>query len=376
MHYMVPPIPRLPDALPLIEEGQYFVVHAPRQTGKTTTLRALANKLNEDGEYAAVHFSCEVAEPAGDDYVAAQKDILGELRWEVGIAGLRGEDYPPLPWPEDSEGRLLGAALSAWAVRCPKPLVLFFDEIDALRGESLRSVLRQLRAGFASRPRFFPHSVVLCGLRDVRDYKAASGGDPNRLGTSSPFNIKVTSMRLGDFTADEVAALYDQHTVATGQQFTGDAVQRAFECTQGQPWLTNALGYEIIRRMRIEPPVPITADHIDTAKERLIRDRATHLDSLASKLQEARVRQVLQPLLTGEPAPPDIEYTDSVSYVRDLGLIARTKPVRMANPIYNEVVARVLKRSESWPVEVPTGRAAQVTPRPQRQAWASRPAPE
>jgi hypothetical protein len=41
LHYMVPAEPRLPDARGLIDEGQYFVVHAPRQTGKTTTLRAL-----------------------------------------------------------------------------------------------------------------------------------------------------------------------------------------------------------------------------------------------------------------------------------------------------------------------------------------------
>ncbi|PKN32106.1 MAG: AAA family ATPase, partial [Deltaproteobacteria bacterium HGW-Deltaproteobacteria-20] len=40
-HYMVPPIPRLPDAPRLIEQGSFFVVHAPRQTGKSTTLRAI-----------------------------------------------------------------------------------------------------------------------------------------------------------------------------------------------------------------------------------------------------------------------------------------------------------------------------------------------
>jgi hypothetical protein len=39
---MVPPGPRLPEARPLVEEGMYFVVHAPRQTGKTTALLALS----------------------------------------------------------------------------------------------------------------------------------------------------------------------------------------------------------------------------------------------------------------------------------------------------------------------------------------------
>jgi hypothetical protein len=80
--------------------------------------------------------------------------------------------------PEAPEENLLYAALEAWAQACPRPLVPFFDEIDALRGQSLISVLRQLRAGFSERPVAFPASVALCGLRDVRNYRAASGGDP------------------------------------------------------------------------------------------------------------------------------------------------------------------------------------------------------
>jgi len=67
-------------------------------------------------------------------------------------------------------GKRIGAALIAWARACPRPLVLFFDEIDALRGPSLITVLLQLRNGCPGRPREFPASVVLCGLRDVRDW--------------------------------------------------------------------------------------------------------------------------------------------------------------------------------------------------------------
>ncbi|WP_322751507.1 MULTISPECIES: ATP-binding protein, partial [unclassified Frankia] len=177
----------------------YFVVHAPRQTGKTTTLRALADALTATGVYAALHFSCEVGEAAGDDYGAAQRGVLRAMRSRAEIA-LPAELRPP-PWPAAPDENMLAEALAGWARVCPRPLVLFFDEIDALRGASLISVLRQLRAGFNERPDGFPASVALCGLRDVRDYKAASGGDPSRLGTASPFNIKLESLRLGDFTA-------------------------------------------------------------------------------------------------------------------------------------------------------------------------------
>jgi hypothetical protein len=348
-HYMIPAERRLPEAPGLVEQGAYFVVHAPRQTGKTTALRALAEQLTASGRYAALHFSCETGEVAGDDFGEAQRAILSQLRQYAGFL-LPAELHPP-PFPEAPDSTLLGTALTAWAHACPRPLVLFFDEIDALRGQSLLSVLRQLRSGFSHRPTLFPASVVLCGLRDVRDYKAASGGDPERLGTSSPFNIKLESLRLGDFTQQEVRELYSQHTADTGQPFTEQVLARAFELTQGQPWLVNALAREVIEKMAVPVSEPITAEHVETAKERLILARATHLDSLVARLHEPRVRRILEPLLAGTLDSEGDTYLEDLQYVRDLGLCARNNPLRMANPIYREVVARVLAEGSESKIE-------------------------
>jgi hypothetical protein len=340
---MVPPEPRLPGARELVENWQYFIVHAPRQTGKTTALSALAQELTAEGRHVALMVSCERAEAAGDDYAAAELQLLDALRNEATkVRRLPAEWLPPDPWPDANPGSRLFNGLQDWALKCPLPLALFFDEIDALRGQSLISVLRQLRDGHRVHPHAFPASIMLCGLRDVRDYKAASGGDPSRLGTASPFNIAVKSLRIKDFSLDDVALLYREHTQETGQEFTAEAVNRAFAYTQGQPWLVNALANEVIAEMRIAPPVPITGEHIDTAKERLILVRAAHLDSLASKLNEPRVRKVIEPLITGTFPDVDAVYNDDVAYVQDLGLIAQGDPVRIANPIYREVIVRVL----------------------------------
>lgn len=155
--------------------------------------------------------------------------------------------------------------------------------------------------------------MALCGMRDIKDYRIASGVDPGSLRTASPFNVAVESLRIGDFTAGEVAALYQQHTAETGQQFTPEAVERAFGYSQGQPWLVNALAREVTQKMRIEPPEPVTADHIDTAKERLVLAQATHLDSLAARLREPRVRRVIEPLIAGTlPPAEEQEYDDDV----------------------------------------------------------------
>lgn len=328
---MIPAERRLPEAPGLVDQMGYFVVHAPRQTGKTTALMALAQDLTASGRYAAVLSSCEEGQAAGDNYGSAQRAILGELTRRA--EGSLPAELRPLPVDLARDEGLIAAFLTAWALACPRPIALILDEIDALRGASLISVLRQLRAGFPSRPAEYPASVILCGLRDVRDYKAASGGDPERLGTASPFNIKLKSLRLGDFLPEEVRELYAQHTADTGQVFTDEALAHAIEVTAGQPWLVNALAAEIVDEMAVPPDEAITAAHVEQAKERLILARATHLDSLVSKLHEPRVRKVIEPILAGTMDGQDDTYDDDLSYCRDLGLLAQGNPIRIANPI-------------------------------------------
>jgi hypothetical protein len=338
-HYMISASARLPEVPALVDQEGYFVVHAPRQTGKTTTLDALARELTAGGGYAALLTSCESGKAWGDDIGEASRAILDQIRDDAEDA-LPEELWPP-DWPAASAGGLLRTALRAWAKSCPRPVVLFLDEIDALQGRTLSSALSQLRSGARGRPANFPASVALCGLRDLRDYEAASGGDPTRLGGASPFNIAVKSLRLGDFTIEEVRELYGQHTADTGQVFTPGAVDRSFALTAGQPWLVNALANEIVREMAVPASEPVTAGHVEEAKERLIRARAFHLDSLVDKLNEPRVRAIIEPVLAGTE-PTEDPSDDELQYARDLGLLASSPPVRIANPIYHEVVARVL----------------------------------
>ncbi len=340
MHYMLPPTERLPEAFEFIGRGDYFVLHAPRQSGKTTTLMATARCLTEQGRFAALHFSCETAEVTGDDHLAAQLAILSEMARSA-RRNLPEPLQPQGSWPVDDPVLPLGASIEAWAQTCPLPLVLFFDEIDALRGQSLLAVLRQLRSGFPDRPKHAPWSVVLCGLRDVRDYKMASAGDPSRLGTSSPFNIKVASLSMPAFSEQDVSSLYAQHTKETGQAFTPQAVHHAYELSQGQPWLVNALAREVVDVMRVPRDQHVTVEHVDEAKNRLIVARATHLDSLLARLQEDRVRRVLEPTIAGTMLGGP-EFDDDMAYVRDLGLIQIGPAVEIANPIYREVIVRVL----------------------------------
>ncbi|MBF2063567.1 MAG: ATP-binding protein [Calothrix sp. C42_A2020_038] len=339
IHYMLSPTKRLPDLEELIQQRSYFVVHAPRQTGKTTAMLALAQQLTASGCYAAVMVSAEVGSAFNHDPSAAELAILGA--WRNLISVRLPKDLQPPTWVYEEPGQRIQASLKAWAQVSPRPLVIFIDEIDSLQDETLISMLRQLRDGYQIRPDNFPSSVGLIGLRDVRDYKVASGGS-HRLNTASPFNIKVSSITLRNFNDEEVAELYQQHTDETGQIFTKEAIATAFDLTQGQPWLVNALAKEVVEKIVKDRDIAITKEHILQAKEILIARQDTHLDSLAEKLRDKRVKNIIEPILAGQ-ALPDTP-NDDRQYLIDLGLLRRDPAggLVIANPIYREVIPRVL----------------------------------
>ena len=337
IHYMLSATERLPEIKQLIAQENYFVIHAPRQVGKTTAMLALAQELTASGAYTSVMVSAEVGATFPDEPEKAEEIILAAWR-DAADFWLPDELHPPI-YDRHQPPQRIGNFLKVWSEASPRPLVIFIDEIDSLQNQTLMTVLRQLRDGFPRRPQGFPQSVALVGMRDVRDYKYASGGS-DRLNTSSPFNIKVRSFTLSNFTLEDVRNLYQQHTDATGQIFTPEAVDLAFHLTQGQPWLVNAIAKEIVEYIATDPATSVTVDLVNQAKEILIRRQDTHLDSLAERLREDRVRAVIQPILAGQELP-DVPQ-DDIRYVLDLGLCTNQNGLTIANPIYQEVIPRVL----------------------------------
>ncbi len=347
MHYHIPPLARLnvEDLLLLIRQEKYFVLHAPRQTGKTSALFALRDRLNASGEFRCVYVNVEVGQPAREDVAAAMRAILSALARAArhALDDLFVTDVWRGILDDAGPNDALGETLARWAESDPRPLVLMIDEIDALIGDTLLAVLRQLRAGYPERPRRFPQSVVLCGVRDVRDYRIRSSAENAIVAGGSAFNIRAESLRLGDFSHDEVESLLGQHTEETGQAFAEEARRDIWELTQGQPWLVNALAYEACFKNKAgrDRSQAITADAIQDAREQLILRRETHLDQLTDKLQEERVRRVIEPLLRGSDAVGSFA-DDDLQYVRDLGLVRANDPVAIANSIYREVIPRAL----------------------------------
>lgn len=347
IHYNVDPLTRIDteEILSLIQQQKYFVLHAPRQTGKTSCLLALRDYINAHTDYYAVYANVEAGQ-AERNSVAAVNNIV------VTALATRAEDVMHNHQAEEIATEVLASEVQAplaqflnrWCKVLDRPLVLMIDEIDALIGDSLVSILRQIRSGYDSRPGAFPISIILCGVRDVRDYRIHLS-DKEIVTGGSAFNIKARSLHLGNFTREDIHNLYMQHTAATGQEFDPACFPLIWTATEGQPWLVNALGYEVTREMREnrDPSVRIIPEMMYVAQERIIYRRETHIDILIDKLREPRVRRVIEPILAGgDEQAESLMRDDDIQYVVDMGLIVRDKPLRIANGIYQEIIPREL----------------------------------
>ncbi len=328
----------------LIEQKKYFIIHGPRQSGKTTGILEVVTQLNLEGKYKAFYINVEAAQAARNNLVEGLRTILN--RFKTGIDQYFPDNDPSTDYlrTEVNNPTLSGNALydflQFWARNSEKSLVIFIDEIDSLVGDTLISVLRQLRDGYTIRPDFFPQSICLVGVRDVRDYRIWSDADQHTILGGSAFNIKAESLVLFNFTPEQVRDLYLQHTHETGQHFTDDAINHAYYLTQGQPWLVNALAYEACFVDVTDPLEAITIEVIERAKETLIRRCDTHLDVLIDRLQEPRVRNIMDAIIGGQS---DLQtfIPDDIQYIRDLGLI-KPDGFDIANPIYQEIIPRAL----------------------------------
>jgi len=338
------------ESLGLIRRGDYWALHAARQSGKTTLLMALVDRINAEGDFYAVYCSLETASvaPKPEQGIPA---ILSALRSSMKYSRIPALTSGLFAREELSDvTNALKDALTSFCDSLDKPLVILFDEVDSVSDATLISFMRQLRNGYITRNNApFLHSTALVGMRNIRDFKAHVRPDRETLGSASPFNIIVKAMTLDTFSREDVADLYAQHTADTGQVFEDGVVDLVYEQTRGQPWLVNAIARLIVEeKLRFNYNPPVTKQLVEDAIQGLILRRDTHIDSLLERLREERVRRVIEPLIVGEDGVD--RNSDDFFYTRDLGLIREAdeeglKKIVPANPIYAEVMVRYLSEN-------------------------------
>jgi hypothetical protein len=341
----------MPEAERLINNESCFVLHAPRQSGKTTFLDSLTYEINDSDKYYALN--CSLATLRSIDN---ENDVLARIVSRINMAmraseidaikqrAYRYDSLPGMTAP-DSKVQIL---LNQLCLELDRDLVVFFDEADCLSGPGLLTFLAQIREGHDLRHKpgcKFPVSLALAGMRDIVDRLARVRPEHGSARLAGPFTFCADSLTLADFTLAEVQALYRQHTEATGQVFEAGAAERAWHWSEGQPWLVNALAGRIVEKeLGGAHSSAITAGHVDRAAEALIRRRGVHLDHLLERLKEPRVIRVMDRVLAGTNLSTTASDDDDVKYCVDLGLVASDEwgRLRPANRVYRDAMVGFL----------------------------------
>jgi hypothetical protein len=351
-HYMLDAESRLTDVRELIDSNQYFVIHAARQSGKTTLLNSLEQTINGQGMYYALYCSLEAVQ----SFPEPERGI--PQIFNCIVSSIKISALPVKQNINDIKGKInknditvsIKELFYALCSTLDKPLVVFFDESDCLSEGTLITFLRQLRDGYVNRKKTpFIHSLALVGMRNIRDYKGKIRKYTETMGSSSPFNIVRDALTLKNFTREEIQVLYNQHTEETGQVFEPGAVDGSYWWTGGQPWLVNAIAVEVIeKQLKKDNSVPVDANMVEQAVQTIILRRDVHIDSLLERLHEDRVRKVVEPVILGYAE--NIDYlSDDFMYCMDLGLIRKENgQIVPGNRIYGEVFIRTLSYNTQY----------------------------
>ncbi|MES2199235.1 MAG: ATP-binding protein, partial [Chlamydiota bacterium] len=175
-HYFIPHRLDWNQLSNFIKKEYYFVLHAPRQSGKTTAIIEFVKYLNQKGNYRALYLSIESSRKTTNDILHAVQVILKQFKDKIKI--FIPQESTALLYLEkiikeknyDETG--IYDFLRFWAEEDKnKPLIIFFDEFDVLAGDPLVTLLSQIRTGYTDRPEHFPQTICLVGVRDLRDYK-------------------------------------------------------------------------------------------------------------------------------------------------------------------------------------------------------------
>ncbi|GHT15710.1 hypothetical protein AGMMS4956_16290 [Bacteroidia bacterium] len=272
-HYMIEASSRLTGITELINQEQYFVIHAARQSGKTTFLLDLANRINREGKYYALYCSLE-----GVQGIIDPKEGIPAVVRRIEKA-LRFSNIPNVNFAKDADYNdytgVLATELTVLSMSLDKPLVIFFDEADCLSEGTLISFLRQLRSGYTMRFQVpFVHSIIFAGTRNICDFSTRCRPESQGLADATLFGNISKILSIKNFTQEEIMSLYRQHTTETGQIFEPEAIEMVYQLSQGQPWLVNAIACEVIEKMlQSDYSKLVTAELVDKAIQTISQNR-------------------------------------------------------------------------------------------------------
>ena len=334
-HYVVSRQALITDLVAQIEQGTYFTIYAPRQTGKTTLVRNLMKVLLEKSNYLPIMLSFEAFESwsISDFLHGFSLDLSRKiLNW------LKANSHPN--HTDDFQKFLENnrptsfLTLREWFThlhqRLPdQQLILIIDEFDVTPQAARSNLLQIWRQIYLDNEPPRPlHSVALIGLQNIATLN---------LGRNSPFNI-AGQIQLPSFTLAQVQTLLNQYTTETGQTFAQDVTTEIHVQTGGQPFLVNRLAAILTEEIATDNTRPIDFANLHRAKAQLMRERNYNYETLIRHAKS--FSEPVQRILFGVA----LKFTLNTPWINTLnmsGIVIENSAgfCEIANPIYKQILS-------------------------------------
>lgn len=299
----------------LVDQGRYFTIFAPRQTGKTTYFQLLFRQLKQTG-YCPIWISFESLKtlPRAKFYQALNYHLDQELaEYDIHI-DVHIEDQFDLQvylsqTPESSQ-----------------PIVLVIDEFEDVPDVVLSEFMHALRALYQKRQRHNLHALILVGVSTIAELVVSS---------ASPFNV-VDELRIPYFTFVEVQQLIEQYVNEAGQAFDTDVIKAIYDNTRGQPGLVCALCQYLVETVVTHHTQPVTMDAFYITLKHFLTERFDK--NILNIVQKARTRRdfMLRVLFDDDPIAFTVDDPD-IAYLYANGVVDHADGyVQLPVPLYSK----------------------------------------
>jgi len=208
--------------------GHYFTVWAPRQTGKTWTMKQILFQLKNDPRFNTLVINLEILKDEENTGT-----IINVIARKIG-EGL-GKNFQGIDNQDKFQEIFKKDGMD-------KPIILILDEFDAISENAINTIVSSFRSIYNNRQyegdkpteqkTYLLHGVALIGVRSALGIENQKG---------SPFNVQQ-SLHIPNLTFDEVKSMFQWYEKESGQQVYPEVVEKLYYETNGQPGLTSWFG--------------------------------------------------------------------------------------------------------------------------------------
>ncbi len=289
-HYTLMRPQLVAEGLTKIHQDRYFTIWAPRQTGKSTYFRLLANKLEQEGyKVAYINFENFKTAPVSaflNNFHTYLKDF-----WQVNFVGLG---------LADTFTEIIKVRDRKW--------VLIIDEVEGINPDYFGEFLHSIRNVYHSRSNHALKSVILVGVSNIVGVVQDN---------ASPFNI-ADNLNVPYFTNEETLVLLAQHEMETGQVFEPLVKTKISEITANQPGLVNGFAAQLVENCPNKPIINYD-DYLEVEDWFLSKAINKNVSNIINKAK--KYRSFVERLLFTEAKIPFQIYREDVKELYVNGVI-------------------------------------------------------